>query len=140
MAKAKFRGQAETLLSAKEFPETIRELYRSTLRNDRGLRDIMSYMCAQRRKIIVDSSDLNAIMFEIREFELDILRDDLKDENRRLEESYAINVALKEHENEKQVEILRLQRQLGAVKRGLKRVVRDVEAGTISKNIFLFRD
>jgi hypothetical protein len=46
MAKAKFQGRAGSLLSAKESPEIIRELYRSTPSSDGGLCDIVSQVYA----------------------------------------------------------------------------------------------
>ncbi len=74
LAKAKFQGRAISLLSAMEFPEIIRELYRSTPSSDRGLRDILCQVCAERGRTIIDSLDLNAIIAEAGEFGLDLLR------------------------------------------------------------------
>lgn len=77
MARVKFRSQAENLLSVKEFPEIIRELYRSTPSSDRGLRDIVSHIRAQQGRTVVDRPDLYASIVENGEFGLDILREAL---------------------------------------------------------------
>ncbi len=138
MAKAKFQGRAECLLSAKEFPEIIRELYRSTPSSDRGLRDIVSRFCAQQGRTIIDNPDFNAIIVEIGEFGLDLLREVLKYENRRVEEAIARNTALKEELDEKKDEALELQRQVGSVSKVLRNVARSVETGKISENMFRF--
>ena len=71
-------------MSTKAFPEIIRELYRSTPSSDRGLRDIVSQVCAKQGRTIIDTPDLNVIIVEITEFGLDLLREVLKYENRRV--------------------------------------------------------
>jgi hypothetical protein len=138
MAKAKFQGRARSLLSTKEFPEIIRELYRSTPSSDRGLRDIVSQVCAQQGRIIIDSPCLNAIIVEIGEFGLDLLREVLKYENRRVKKEVTKNTALKEELNEKEDETLELQRRVDSVSKILKKIVKGVETGKISENMFRF--
>ena len=138
MAKAKFQGRAGSLLSAKEFPEIIRELYRSTPSSDRGLRDIVSQVCGQQGRKIVDSPDLNATIVEIGEFGLDLLREVLKYENRRVEEAVARNAVLKKELNEKKDETIELQRRVGSVSKVLRKVAKDVETGRVSENMFIF--
>jgi len=140
MAKAKFQGRARSLLSAKEFPEIIRELYRSTPSSDRGLRDIVSRVCAPQGSTIVGNPDLNATIVEIGEFGLDLLREVLKYENRRVEEAVARNAVLKEELNEKKNEIIEFQRRvgLGSVSKVLRKEAKDVETGRVSENMFLF--
>jgi len=132
MAKAKFQDRAGSLLSAEEFPEIIRELYRSTPSSDRGLRDIVSQVCAAQGRTIIDSPDLNAIIVEIGEFGLDLLREVLNYENRRVEEAVARNTVLKEKMNEKKDDIFELQRRVSSVSKVLKRVAEDVDTGKIS--------
>jgi hypothetical protein len=129
MAKEKFQGRARSLLSAKEFPEIIQELYRSTPSSDRGLRDIVSQVCAQQGRRIIDSPDLNAIIVEVGEFGLDLLREVLKYETRRVEKEVARNTALKVGLNKKEDETLELQRRIDSVSRILRKVVKGVETG-----------
>ncbi|CZR53758.1 uncharacterized protein PAC_03639 [Phialocephala subalpina] len=138
MAKAKFQSQVGGLLSAKEFPEIIRELYRSTPSSDRGLRDIVSQVCAQQGTTIVDRPDLNSTIVEVGEFGLDLLREVLKDKRRLAEKAVAINIALKEDLNEKKDETIELQRRLGSVSKVLRKVAKDVETGRVSENMFIF--
>jgi hypothetical protein len=138
MAKAKFQGRARSLLSTKAFPEIIRELYRSTPSSDRGLRDIVSQVCAKQGRTIIDTPDLNAIIVEIGEFGLDLLREVLKYENRRVEEEVARNIVLMEELDEKKDETLELQRRVGSVSKILRKVAKGVEAGKISENMFTF--
>ena len=54
IAKAKFQDRVGSLLSAREFPEIVRELFRSMPLTDRGLRHILSQICAQRGRRIVN--------------------------------------------------------------------------------------
>jgi len=138
MAKAKFQGRARSLLSTKEFSEIIRELYRSTPSRDRGLRDIVSQVCAQQGRRIIDSPELNAIIVETGEFGLDLLREVLKYETRRVEKEVARNTALKEELNEKKDETLELQRRVGSVSRILRKVAKGVETGKLSETMFSF--
>jgi hypothetical protein len=138
MAKAKFQGRAGSLLSDTEFPEIIRTLYRSTPSSDRGLRDIVSQICAQLGRTIVGSSYLNAIIVEIGEFGLDLLREVLEYENRRVEEAVVRNIALKEELKEKKKETIELQRQVGSVVKVLRNVAKDVETGRVYANMYLF--
>jgi hypothetical protein len=138
MAKAKFRSQAGSLLSAKEFPEIIRELYGSTPSSDRGLRDIVSQVCAQQGGTIVDSPDLSATILEVGEFGLDLLREVLKYQDRRMEKAVVRNRALKEELEKKEDETIELQRRLGSVGKVLRRLANDVEMGRVSENMFLF--
>ena len=138
MAKAKFQSRARSLLSTKEFSEIIRELYRSTPSSDRGLRDIVSQVCAQQGRRIIDSPELNAIIVETGEFGLDLLREVLKYETRRVEKEVARNTALKEELNEKKDETLELQRRVGSVSRILRKVAKGVETGKLSETMFSF--
>jgi hypothetical protein len=138
MAKEKFRSQARSLLSAKEFSEIIRELYGSTPPSDRGLRDIVSQVCAQQGRTIVDSPDLNATIVEVGEFGLDLLREVLKDENKRVEVAVARNTVLKEELNKKKDENIELERRLGSVSKVLRKVARDVETGRVSENMLIY--
>jgi hypothetical protein len=138
LAEAKFQGRARSLLSAMEFPKIIRELYRSTPSSDRGLRDIVSQVCAQQGRRIIDSPDLNAIIVEAGEFGLDLLREVLKYETGRVEKEVARNTALKVELNKKKDETLEFQRRVDFVSRILRKVVKGVETGQISENVFRF--
>ena len=68
IAKAKFQDRVGSLLSAREFPEIVRELFRSMPLTDRGLRHILSQICAQRGRRIVNRwlSHANPNMKKIR--------------------------------------------------------------------------
>ncbi|TVY28203.1 hypothetical protein LHYA1_G003352 [Lachnellula hyalina] len=138
LAKSKFQGQAGSLLSAREFPEIIRELYRSTPSSDRGLRDIVSQVCAQHGRTIVDSPDLSDIILEVGEFGLDLLREVLKYENGRVEEAVARNSALEGELEEKKDETIELQRKLRSVGKVLKNSAKGLEMGRGSENMFMF--
>jgi len=139
LAKAKFQGRVGSLLSAKEFPEIIRELYRTTPSSDRELRDIVAQVCAQQGSTIVDSPDLNTIVVEVGEFGLDLLREVLKYENRRLEEAVERNAALREELSEKKDENIKLQRRVGSVSKLSRKVAKDVETpGRVSANWYSF--
>lgn len=124
MAKAKFRSQAESLLTVNEFPEIIRELYRSTPSSDRGLRDIVSQICAQQGRTVVDSPGLSASIVENGEFGLDILREALINGDERLEEATTTNASL--HQKSKKKE-----EQVDAVKTVLTKLVNDIKADKI---------
>jgi hypothetical protein len=131
MAKAKFQSRAGSLLSAKEFPEIIKELYRSTPSSDRGLRDIVSQVCAQQGRTIVDSPDLNTVIVKIGEFGLDLLREVLEYENMRVEEAVATNAVLTGKIKGQKAEIVELQRRVGAVSKILTKTAKDIETGRI---------
>ncbi|KAH8656126.1 hypothetical protein BGZ60DRAFT_417837 [Tricladium varicosporioides] len=138
MAQAKFQSQAGSLLSAKEFPEIIRELYRSTPSSDRGLRDIVSQLCAQRGRTIIDNSDLNSIIVEIGEFGLDLLCEVLKYENKRFEEAITTNIALGEELKKRETETMELQRRVSSVSKVLRKVAKEVETGKITGSMVIF--
>ncbi|KAE8440474.1 hypothetical protein EG329_007440 [Mollisiaceae sp. DMI_Dod_QoI] len=138
LAKAKFQDRVGILMSAMEFPAIIRELYRSTPSSDRGLRDIVSQACAEHGGRIVASQDLNAILVEVGEFGLDLLREVLKYESTRADEDVARNTALQEELDEKKDEIVELQRRIGSVSKALRKVAKDVETGRVSANWFSF--
>ena len=75
---------------------------------------------------------------EIGEFGLDLLREVLKYETRRVEKEVARNAALKEELNEKKDETLELQRRVGSVSRILRKVAKGVETGKLSETMFSF--
>lgn len=131
IAKAKFRSQAESLLFVKEFPEIIRELYGSTPSSDRGLRDIVSHICAQQGRTVVDSPDLSASIVEIGEFGLDILRKALMNVDERVEEATAKNAALQRKVKDKKG-------QIGAIKTILTKLVDEIEADRVPKSRILW--
>jgi hypothetical protein len=112
--------------------------YRSTPSSDRGLRDIVSQVCAQQGRRIIDSPDLNAIIVEAGGFGLDLLREVLKYETGRVEKEVARNTALKVELNKKKDETLEFQRRVDFVSRILRKVVKGVETGQISENVFRF--
>ena len=124
MARVKFRSQAENLLSVKEFPEIIRELYQSTLSSDRGLRDIVSHICAQQGRIVVDRPDLSASIVENGEFGLDILREVLKNGDDREEEATTTNASLHQ-------KVTKKEEQVAAIRTLLTKVVSDIKADKI---------
>lgn len=138
MAEAKFQCRAGSLLLTKEFPEIIRELYRSTPSSDRGLRDIVSQVCAEQGSLIIDSPDLNAIVVEIGEFGLDLLREVLKCGDKRVEEEVARNTLLEAELNKKKAETADFQRRAISTSKALKKVAKAVETGKISENMFSF--
>lgn len=138
IAKAKFQDQAGSLLSANGFSEVIRELYRSTPSSDRGLRDIVSQVCAQQGRTIVENPDLSNIILEVGEFGLDLLREVLNYENRRVEKAVARNSALKRELEEKEDETIELRRQLTSVGKALRKLASDAETGRVSENRLFF--
>jgi len=138
LAKAKFEDQAGSLLSMREFPEIIRELYNSTPSSDRGLRDIVCQVCAAQGRLIVDNPDLNATIVDNGEFGLDLLREVLTYENRRLEKEVARNAKLTEGLKKKEEKVIGLQHEAGVVGKLLGRIGADVEAGKVSTKRFLF--
>jgi hypothetical protein len=98
----------------------------------------VSQVCVQQGRTIVDSPDLNAIIVEIGEFGLDLLREVLKYENRRVEEAVVRNTALKEELDKKEDETIELQRRVASVGTVLRKVAKDVETGRVSASMFIF--
>jgi hypothetical protein len=131
IAREKFRSRAENLLFVNEFPEIIRELYGSTPSSDRGLRDIVSHICAQQGRTVIDSPDLSASIVEIGEFGLDILREAVMNGNERVEEASAKNAALQRKVKDKKG-------QIGAIKTILTKLVHEIEADSVSESRMLW--
>lgn len=86
----------------------------------------------------MDSPDLSAPISEVGEFGLDLLREVLKYENRRVEEEVAKNTVLKEKVEEKKEEAMELKRRLGSVSKVMKNLAKDVETGRVYENMFLY--
>jgi len=133
LAKTKFRNQARSILSSSEFLAIIQALYSSTPSSDRGLRDIVSQICAPKGKIIAESPDLNGSILQVGDFGLDLLRAVLDYENRRMEKEVTSNAALGEKLKKKEEEIVKLQRQASSVSKLLKKVAVEVETGRVSE-------
>lgn len=133
MAKEKFQSQAESLLFVGQFAEIIRELYGSTMSSDRGLRDIVSRICAQQGKTIIDSPHLSASIVENGEFGLDILRETVKNGEESVEKATTKSAALREKVEKKKDQIT-------AIKTTMTRLVKDIEADRISENRGFWRD
>jgi hypothetical protein len=127
MARERFQSQAESLLFVGEFAEIITELYQSTLSSDRGLRDIVSSICAQQGKTIVNSPHLSASIVENGEFGLDILRETVKNGEEWVEKATTKNAALRKNVETKK-------EQIAAIKTTMTRLVKDIEADKISEN------
>jgi speckle-type POZ protein len=79
-AKEQFeiRAEAGNLVSASEFTEIITEIYRTTPSSDRGLRDIVSQICARHAQTIVNNTVFKSSIMETGEFVLDLLYEVLK--------------------------------------------------------------
>ena len=132
LAKAKFRDQAERLLSIKEFPEIIGNLYGSTPASDRGLRDVVSHICVHQVRKLVDSPGLNAVIQERGDFGLDILRESLNCYEERQEEEEETKAELETKLDEKKAEIRNLQQRMSYCHKVLRRVAKDIESDTTS--------
>lgn len=139
LARGKFQTGAGRLLSATEFPEIVREVYSSTPSSDRGLRDIVSQICARRGREMVENPDVNPVIVEVGDFALDLLREVLKCEDVRVEEAEPRNRSLRGKMKSKMNEIVELERRVGAVSRVLTNLAGDVKTGNISEGRFFYR-
>lgn len=79
-AKEKFELRAETgnLVTASEFTEIITEIYRTTPSSDRGLRNVVSQICARHTQTIVNDPVFKSSIEETGEFVFDLLQEVLK--------------------------------------------------------------
>ncbi len=86
-----------------------------------GHRDILSQLCAQEGRRIVNGPYLNALVIEVGEFGLDLIREVLKYENGRVKEAAARNAALNEELDKKKDENIEHKRQDGSVSKVLRK-------------------
>jgi hypothetical protein len=126
LAKAKFLSQADTLLSSHEFPEVVKTIYTSTLSKDRGLRDIVSQVCVKQVRELMEDQAFQGIISDVGDFGIDILREALKHDDKRLAQVMDQKAKLKDKAEEIQVKMLNLESDTNQAKHTLKRVVRVV--------------
>jgi hypothetical protein len=86
LARERFSKWAKNNWSHKDFPILVREVFESTPDTDRGLRDIVSQLCAKHVKSFVQENGGLDVIEDLGELWLRVLRQVLKDKEEEMEQ------------------------------------------------------
>jgi hypothetical protein len=125
LARQKFCNWAENNWACEDFSAVAREVFESTPKDDRGLRDIIIQLVAKHADIFIQKDGLRQLIEDIGDLGLGVLCQLFETHS---ETESALTSRIEDLENENAV----LNRQLKDVELGLKRKSKDIDS-TISK-------
>lgn len=125
LARQKFCNWAENNWACEDFSTVAREVFESTPKDDRGLRDIIIQLVAKHADIFIQNDGLRQLIEDIGDLGLGVLCQLFETHS---ETESALTSRIEDLENENAV----LNRQLKDVELGLKRKSKDIDS-TISK-------